>query len=42
MPQAHPAVQHVIVAIDDIEDSMLIVRHLRLNYPDTDFMGTRP
>lgn len=27
-------VQHVIVAIDDIEDSLLTVRHLRLNYPD--------
>ena len=27
--------QQVIVAIDDIEDSMLIVRHLRLNYPET-------
>lgn len=26
--------QQVIVAIDDIEDSMLIVRHLRLNYPE--------
>ena len=28
------AVQHVIVAIDDIEDSLLTVRHLRLNYPE--------
>ena len=27
-------VQHVIVAIDDIEDNLLVVRHLRLNYPD--------
>ncbi|WP_216936616.1 MULTISPECIES: cation:proton antiporter [unclassified Acinetobacter] len=27
--------QQVIIAIDDIEDSMLIVRHLRLNYPET-------
>ncbi|MBD8007785.1 cation:proton antiporter domain-containing protein [Acinetobacter pecorum] len=27
-------VQQVIVAIDDIEDSMLILRHLRLNYPE--------
>ncbi|MGE8538666.1 MAG: cation:proton antiporter [Acinetobacter sp.] len=26
--------QQVIVAIDDIEDSMLIVRHIRLNYPE--------
>jgi glutathione-regulated potassium-efflux system protein KefB len=28
------AAQQVIVAIDDIEDSMLIVRHIRLNYPE--------
>ena len=35
LAQAHlDTVQHVIVAIDDIEDSLLTVRHLRLNYPD--------
>lgn len=27
-------VQHVIVAIDDIEDSLRVVRQIRLNYPD--------
>ena len=27
--------QQVIIAIDDIEDSMLIVRYIRLNYPET-------
>ncbi|WP_347454664.1 cation:proton antiporter [Acinetobacter thermotolerans] len=26
--------QQIIVAIDDIEDSLLVVRHLRWNYPD--------
>lgn len=35
LAQAHlDTVQHAIVAIDDIEDSLLTVRHLRLNYPD--------
>ncbi|WP_313482766.1 cation:proton antiporter domain-containing protein [Acinetobacter variabilis] len=35
LAQAHlDTVQHVIVAIDDIEDSLLTIRHLRLNYPD--------
>ena len=35
LAQAHlDTVQHAIVAIDDIEDSLLTIRHLRLNYPD--------
>ncbi len=40
-----PGIEHAkvfIVAIDDIEDSMNVARHIRLNYPALKFTGTCP